>query len=104
MPLYYKRFFESDIIYVNDLLFELSTIDSFNKISKKTKKTNFLVWAALRHSIPQHLKNNSSALPPFCSTASPTLTINGKVFDVLEKKSKDYYALFISAKAKYNLT
>ena len=56
MSIYYKRFFESDIIYVNDRLFELSTIDSFNKISKKTKKTNFLVWAALRHSIPPHLK------------------------------------------------
>ena len=89
MPIYYKRFFESEIVYVNDLLFELSTVDSFNKISKKIKNTNFLVWAGLRHSIPSHLKNNSSAPPPICSTASPTLTINGKVSDVLEKKSKD---------------
>ena len=80
MPVFDKRFFESDIIYVNDLLFELSTIDLFNNISKKIKKTNFLVWAGLRHSIPSHLKNNSSAPPPICSTASPTLTINGKVF------------------------
>ena len=46
-------------------------------------------------------KQYSSAPLPVCSTTSPTLTINCKVFDVLEKQSKDYYALFISAKAKY---
>ena len=101
MPVFEKRFFESDIIYVNDLLFELSTIDSFNKIPKKIKKTNFFVWAGLRHSIPPHLKNNSSTPILLCSTTSTTLTINGKVFDVLEKKSKDYYVLFLGTRAKY---
>ena len=49
--------FDSDIIYVKDLSFELSTTDSFNIISKKKiAKTNSLIWAGLHHSIPSHLK------------------------------------------------
>ena len=69
-------------------------IDSFNKIPKKIKKTN-------GPSIPPHLKNNSSTPLLLCSTTSTTLTVNGRVFAVLEKKSKDYYVLFIGTKAKY---
>ena len=34
-PVFYKNFFESGIIYVNDLLFHLNNTDSFNIISKK---------------------------------------------------------------------
>lgn len=90
MPIFYKGFFDS-VIYVKDLLFELNTNDSFNILSKKIAKTNFLVWAGLRHSIP------SANLPD-----SPSVMIGNKVFDVLEKKAKDYYAFFISTKTQVN--
>ena len=77
----------------------MSITDSFNIISKKIAKTNFLVWAGLRHSIPSHLKTNNTEAN---LRTSPSLKMIGnKVFDVLEKKAKDYYALFISTKAQY---
>ena len=34
LPVFYKGFFDSDIIYVKDLLFDLSITDSFNIISE----------------------------------------------------------------------
>ena len=94
---FYKNFFESGIIYVNDLLFELNNIDSYNVISNIINKTNFLVWAGLRHSIPSHLKTNTNTVLEI----SLSLMINNMVFDVLEKTSKHYYSLLISTKAKF---
>ena len=56
-PVYYKKkkkkYFESGIIFVKDLLFHLNTEESFNCV---TGKTNLLMWAGLRHSIPINLK------------------------------------------------
>ena len=93
---FYKIFFESGIIYVNDLLFELNNIDSYNVISNIINKTNFLVWAGLRHAIPSHLKTNTNPVLEI----SHSLMINNEVFDVLEKTSKHYYTLLLSTKAK----
>ena len=95
---FYKNFFEADIIYVNDLLFELNDIDSYNVILNIITKTNFLVWAGLRHAILSHLKTNT--INPVL-TISQSLEINNMVFDVLEKTSKHYYTLLISKKAKF---
>ena len=94
---FYKNFFKSSIIYVNDLLFELNNIDSYNVILNIINKTNFLVWAGLRHAIPSHLKTNTNPVLEI----SLSLMINNKVFDVLEKTSKHYYTLLISTKAKF---
>ena len=99
-PVFYREFFEANIIQVNDLLFELNNVDSFNIISKKINKTNFLVWIGLRYSIPPDLKHNNTSSLPFCFASSPSLKIDEKVFDVLEKKSKDFYVLFISTKVQ----
>ena len=92
-----NNFFESAIIYVNDLLFGLNNKDTYNVILNIINKTNFLVWAGLRHAIPSHLKTNSN---PVLET-SHSLKINNEVFDVLEKTSKHYYTLLISTKAKF---
>ena len=96
-PVFYKKFFESDIVYVNDLLFDLNNTDSFEIISSKVKRTNFLTWAGLRHAIPPHLRMNYRA-----SSSHPKLMIDKKIFDVLEKRSKDYYNLFIRIKAEFS--
>ena len=77
---FYKNFFESDIIYVNDLLFALHNIDSY-VILNIINKTNFLVWAGLRHAIPSHLKTNTNPVLEI----SHSLKINNMVFDVLER-------------------
>ena len=54
-----KKLFEQDVIFVNDLLFELDTTNSFTIVSKKISKINYLIWAGLRHSVPKHLKNSN---------------------------------------------
>ena len=48
--------------------------------------------------MPNYLKNNAITGTP--STTSPTLTIDNQVFDVMEKKSKQYYSLLIGKKAQ----
>ena len=47
-PVYYKNYFESDFFYVSDLLFNLNDTESFDVITKRIRKTNFLVWTVLR--------------------------------------------------------
>ena len=96
-PVFYKNFFESGIIYVNDLLFHLNSTDSFNIISKKISRTNVLIWAGLRHSVPSHLKTTNRT----SSTTPLSFRIDNKDFDALKKKSKDYYLLIKSRKAQF---
>ena len=97
-PVYYKNYFDSDFLYVSDLLFNLNNTESFDVIVQKIRKTNFLVWTGLRFSVPNYLKNNIITGIP--STTSPTLTIDNQVFDVMEKKSKQYHSLLIGKKAQ----
>ena len=97
-PVYYKHYVDSDFLYVSDLLFNLNNTESFDVIVKKIRRTNFLVWTGLRFSVPNYLKNNIITATP--STTSPTLTIDNQVFDVMEKKSKQYYSLLIGKKAQ----
>ena len=86
-PVFYKKLFEQDVIFINDLLFD--TTNSFTIVSNKISKINYLNWAGLRHSVPKHLKNSNCLR----SEISLILTIDNKEFDILEKKSKDYYML-----------
>ena len=95
---YYKNDFDSDIFYVSDLIFNLNNTESFDVIAKKIRKTNFLVWTGLRYSVPNYLKNNIITATP--STTSPLLTIDNQVFDLIEKKSKQYYSLLLGEKAQ----
>ena len=85
-PVHYNFFFNSGIIYIHNLLFNLNTIDSYNYFSNKIAKSNFLQWAGLRHSVPSHLKQIS----PDTTTISPSLLIGNKLFDIKDKKSKDH--------------
>ena len=54
-----KNFFEQDVIFVNDLLFELDTTNSFTIVSNKISKISYLIWAGLRHSVPTDLKESN---------------------------------------------
>ena len=42
-PIFYKTFFNSDLILVPDLRIDLDISDSYNIIAKKIENTNFLV-------------------------------------------------------------
>ena len=84
-----KKLFEQGVIFVNDLLFEFDTTNSYTIVSNKISKVNYLIWAGLCHSVPKHVKNSNCLR----SEISLILTINNEEFDILEKKSKDYYML-----------
>ena len=48
-PVFYKKkLFEQDVIFVNDLLVELDTTNSFTIVSNEISKINDLIWAGLR--------------------------------------------------------
>ena len=100
-PIFYKTYFESGFIEVTDLLFDFNITESFNTISKKIDKTNFLVRAGLRHAIPSHLKSKSKTDNHTFLAGPPSMIINNNAFDILRKKSKDYYTLIISKKAQF---
>ena len=69
-----------------------------NRSQKNVKKTSFLEWTSMRHSIPTNLKVlNRSDSSTF--NAIPSFKINGGVFDIAKKKSKDYYPFLIKKKA-----
>ena len=92
MPVFYKNFFESGIIYVNDLLFHLNNTDSFNIISKKISTTNVLIWAG-----PSQLKTTNCT----SSTTALSFRIDNEDFDALKKELKDYHLLIKSRKAQF---
>ena len=54
-----------------------------------------LLWppiqSSIRHAILKHLKTNNNY---YAYSISPNLTVDNKDFDVLEKRSKDYYDFF----------
>ena len=76
-----KKLFEQEIIFVNDLLFELDTTNSFTLVSNKTSKINYLIWAGLRHSVPKHVKKSNCLR----TEISLMLAIDDKEFDILKK-------------------
>ena len=87
-PVFYKKYFESGFIQVKDLLFDLNITESYNIISRKIAKTNFLVWAGLRQVIPSHLKSKSKTNNHTFLAGPPSLIINNNVFDILRKNQK----------------
>ena len=94
---FYKNVFESDIIYVNDLLFELNNVDSYNIILNIINKTNFLVWAGLRHVIPSHLKANTNPVLEI----SHSLKINNMILMFWRRHQNIINTLLLSTKAKF---
>ena len=101
-PIFYKTFFESGITHITDLRFDLDITESYNIITKKMKKANILVWAGLRHAVPSHLISKSKTNNRTFLTMPPFLNIENNVFDILIKKSKDYYTKLMSKKAKFS--
>ena len=75
----------------------MNNLDLYNVIYKQVGKVNFLTWVGLRHAIPSHLKMGNYTF----MTSPPLLVINDKAFDVIKKKSKDYYWLLLSKKAQF---
>ena len=94
---FYETVFDSYIICVNDLLFHLNNLDSYNIIPWHVGKFNYVAWAGLRHAIPSHLKMGNYTF----MSGSSSLVINDKDYNVLTKKSKEYYLLLLCKKAQF---
>ena len=82
---FYRYYFNMNIKYTNDLLFDKLNIESFNVLrSQGLTKSNFLEWTGLRQSVPLNLR---VTLPNF-----------KVVLDLESFKCHDYYCLLIKQK------
>ena len=101
-PIFYRKYYSSGILPVDNLRLDLSNTKSFELIAKDIAKTNFLEWTGLRRSIPPRLKASGNKGYTFNNVPLNLSfkTANG-VFDTTTKKSKDYYALLISKQALF---
>ena len=55
--IFFKHYFDMDIKYTNDLLYNMSNIESFNVIREAGLfKSNFLEWTGLRLAVPASLR------------------------------------------------
>ena len=54
---FYKHFFDNNIINTTHLLYEMTNIESFNVVKDAgLKNSNFLVWTGLTQSVPLKLR------------------------------------------------
>jgi len=97
-PIYYHSYLKAGVIFVSDLMFSLSNIESFS-IAKQNGLigSNYLTWSGARCSIPKQLRNlhvNGNVLRTL------EFTYGNKSFDPATSKSKDFYALLIQKKSQ----
>ena len=58
-PIYYHNYVKVGVVFVTDLMFHLSNIESFNIAQgNELRGTNFLTWSGVRCSVPKHLKKS----------------------------------------------
>jgi len=85
ISVFYKHYFNMNIKYTNDLLFDKPNIESFNVLrSEGLTRSNFLVWTGLRQSIPLKLRVN---IPNF-----------KVILDLESLKCHDHYCFLIKQK------
>ena len=82
---FYEYFFDKNIIYTTQLLYEMTNIESFNVVRDAgLKNSNFLVWTGLRESVPLKLR-----------VYEPNFE---NILDLEKFKCCDYYHLLIKQK------
>ena len=83
-PIFYKKYADCGIVYLNDLLFSLDNIRSFEYLKDTGLDSNFLTWSALRLSVP---KDKLSSFPQ--GEFDPmTFKCENTEFDTYSAKSK----------------
>ena len=81
-PVFYKTFFESGIICVNDLLFDLNNLNSYNIISKRVGKHIFYhILFAVNHILDSNKSkvthaNTNPVWPTHHACAQPFHPVN----------------------------
>ena len=69
---------------------------TLSAILQKNSKINILQWVGLWHSVPDFSKGGYTPPPLTC----PSFPVHNNIFDVMKKKSKDYYSLLVVEKAQ----
>ena len=93
---FYANYYSLGIICLRDLLFEYDNVASYECFKRKGLHTNFLAWTALRTSVPGSLKAEM-----LMDEYDPMVLQDAhKVFDIKSAKSKQFYKLLLSKKAK----
>ena len=72
---------------IEEILFNLDNIESFNAINNIVEKANVRTWTGLRHAIPSILKTTEYTT----FTENTYFTKENEIFDIPEKKTKDCY-------------
>ena len=95
-PVFYANYYSLGITCLRDLLFEYDNVASYECFKRKGLHTNFLAWTALRTSVPRSLKAEV-----LMDEFDPMVLQDAhKVFDIKSAKSKQFYKLLLSKKAK----
>ena len=84
-PVFYENYVTFGIYCVNDLLFDLDNVQSFNKVARNIARNNILMWIGLRHSVPSSLSHTNDH--PMIT--NPSFKYSNCLFDVTKKKSKE---------------
>ena len=96
---FYENYVRSGILCVNDLHLDVDNITSFNTIARNIDKNNFLLWTGLRHSVPSSLRHTYFGSIP--DLTNPSFKYSNCLFDVTKNKSRDYYSLLVSSRARF---
>ena len=82
---FYNHFFDNNILYTTNLLYDMTNVESFNVVKDAgLKNSNFLVWTGLRQSVPLKLRFRMSNVE--------------NIFDLENFKCRDYYHYLIKQK------
>jgi len=99
-PVFYKKFFDKGITYLNDLKFDVDNVHSYESSKQKGLNTNFLTWTALRSSIINMNSKSPDNLFTLGNFDPMNFEYNAKVFNAYVCKCKQIYSMLISTKAK----
>ena len=94
-PIYYPKYVSAEVIYCQDLFFNMNMSDSLQQVMKKgLKNVNFLQRMGLRSAVPSELKESTH------STNAETFIfcIDGKKYNLKYCKSKSIYSALIQSK------
>ena len=93
---FYANYYGNGIICLQDLLLEYDNVALYEIFKYKGLNTNFPTWTALRTSVPKNLKARMSTV----GFDPMVLKCGDQAFDTLSAKTKQFYKLLLTTKAK----
>ena len=96
--IYYPHYVKAGILTCQHMLLNMNNLESYNSAKRNgLKHTNFLVWTGIRQAIPLDLRLREINVNELMTLE---FQCEGKLFDPLTSRSKQFYELLILKKAK----